>query len=101
MAASCFSVSAMVLESMRKQIVEIELRAVGFALYLGEAQAFIEQQLDRLDQCLQALRVILLVERLDIVVRRWRPDADHVCRQMEARADRLSGPLELLDHLRL
>src|SRR4029079_18037398 len=64
-----------------------------------QAQAFVQQNLDRLDQVLQALRVVLLTQRLNVVVGRCVPDANHVRRDPERGADILSRQLQLLDQL--
>jgi len=62
-----------------QKAVEVEFRAEA----LSHAKAFIEAKLGVLDEALQALRIILDIERLDIVVGGHRPDADLVGRDME------------------
>ncbi len=51
-----------------QKIVEVELGAIDFALDIDQAKALVERELDAFEQRLQTLRVILLIERFDIVV---------------------------------
>src|SRR5690606_3872021 len=85
-----------------QKVINIKLSPVNLSTYLltyTDPESFIEAKFNALDQDLQALRVILNVERLNIVICRHLTDANLVWRNVESRAYDLCRPLQLLDQL--
>src|SRR5690606_10160999 len=80
-----------------KQVFGVELGPE----VLARSQTFIQAKLDRLDEYLKALRIILDVQALNVVRGRHRTEADLVRRYVIGRANDLTGPLQLFDQLRI